>query len=244
MSSDEADRESQKLRQMRQMRKEKLENQAHNLHFALVSHIARTILPGGFWRKNIGRHDDKSTLHLTFDDGPYPETTPALLDLLDEFGVKATFFFIGDHIRQHPDLAVNVLERGHEIGNHSMTHRLLLSLSRAEIAREIDDTNALITSISGLKPRLFRPPYGLLDNRTARMLEDRRMVRVYWGAMASDFRPIGTNKVVERILQQIKNENLIVLHEGDSKIAAQTIASTRRILEITLDKGYRFEPII
>lgn len=167
-----------------------------------------------------------------------------MLDLLDEFGVKATFFFIGKHIRLHPDLALQVLERGHDIGNHSMTHRLMLTLSKAEIEREIDDTNALITDISGYKSRLFRPPYGLLDNRTARMLQNRRMVRVYWGAMASDFKPIGTDKVVERILQQIKNENLIVLHEGGNKIAGQTLASTRRILQITLDKGYRFEPII
>jgi len=228
----------------RYKKKEQLENQAHNLHFALISHIARNILPGGYWRKNIASHQDKSTLHLTFDDGPYPETTPALLDLLDEFGVKATFFFIGKHIRLHPDLALQVLERGHDIGNHSMTHRLMLTLSKAEIEREIDDTNALITDISGYKSRLFRPPYGLLDNRTARMLQNRRMVRVYWGAMASDFKPIGTDKVVERILQQIKNENLIVLHEGGNKIAGQTLASTRRILKITLDKGYRFEPII
>jgi peptidoglycan/xylan/chitin deacetylase (PgdA/CDA1 family) len=224
-------------------RKHELENKAHNLHLAFVTSIAQAVMPSGFWRSNRHPRQSLPALHLTYDDGPHPQTTPQLLELLDEFGVKATFFFIGTNMEKYPQLVLDALEHGHEVANHTMNHRFLLALSTREIEKEIDRATELLLDLSGAKTRLFRPPFGLLDNRVTRVLHERRLGCVFWGAMASDWKPIGEDKVVKRIFEQLLSQDLIVLHEGP-EIASQCLKATRLILEKAASLEAEFAPII
>lgn len=223
------------------------EHRIHNVKFGLLTTIAKQFLPGGYWSKN--RHHSENTpetkhpvLHLTFDDGPSPGTTLALLDLLAKEEVTATFFFIGENVRRYPELVEAVAKAGHHIGNHSLDHPFFPRLSIAQMEKQIDTTNDEIESITGTKPKLFRPPYGLIDNRGARLLSERHMSTVYWGAVADDWQPLGAPVVVKRIMRQLPKEELIVLHEG-LDIGAQNLEACRQVIHLTRDLGYRIDPI-
>jgi peptidoglycan/xylan/chitin deacetylase (PgdA/CDA1 family)/glycosyltransferase involved in cell wall biosynthesis len=99
---------------------------------------------------------------LTFDDGPHPEHTPALLDMLQKLGVRATFFLVGERAAAHPDLVRRIVAEGHEIGNHTWSHQHPLTLSSAEFVSEVRRADALLAELSGRSPALFRPPHGKL----------------------------------------------------------------------------------
>lgn len=223
------------------------EHRIHKIKFGLLTSIAKQFLPGGYWSKN--RHHSENApgakhpvLHLTFDDGPSPGTTQPLLDLLAQEGVKATFFFVGENVRRYPQLVEAVARAGHHIGNHSLNHPFFPRLSLSEMEKQIDTTNDEIESITGAKPKLFRPPYGLIDNRGARLLSERHMSPVYWGAVADDWQPLGAPVVVKRIMRQLPKEELIVLHEGVD-IASQNLEACRQVIHLTRDLGYRIDPI-
>ncbi len=218
------------------------ENRLHKFNMTFLRALAKPILPAGYWAKNrYTRHDEQTPINLTFDDGPDPTTTKELLVVLDDEKVKGTFFFIGENIRRYPELVEAVHKAGHTIGNHSMTHAFLPRLNTKAVEKEIDQTNQLITEIVGVSPTLFRAPFGILDKRCAEILKERRMSTVYWGAMADDFRPIGDEAVVSRIMKQIPGNELVVLHEGHH--ASQCISSTREIIRRSKELGFTFEPI-
>lgn len=218
------------------------ENRMHRFNMTFLRALAKPILPAGYWSKNrYTRHDEKTPINLTFDDGPNPATTRELLVVLEDEKVKGTFFFIGENIRLYPELVEAVHKAGHIIGNHSMTHTFLPNLTRKAVEKEIDQTNQLIIDIVGTGPTLFRAPYGIMDKRCAEALKERRMSTVYWGAMADDFRPIGEDAVVSRIMKQIHGNELVVLHEGLHP--SQCIKSTREIIRRSKDLGFTFEPI-
>jgi len=134
------------------------ENRMHKFNMTFLRALAKPILPAGYWSKNrYTRHDEKTPINLTFDDGPNPATTKELLVVLEDEKVKGTFFFIGENIRLYPELVEAVYKAGHIIGNHSMTHTFLPNLTRKAVEKEIDQTNQLITDIIGTGPTLFRP---------------------------------------------------------------------------------------
>ena len=101
---------------------------------------------------------------LTFDDGPSREYTAEILDILKEYGVKATFFVVGVNIEKSPDLLRRIVAEGHEIGNHTYSHPHLQKMDTATLAKELTRTDGLIQSITGLSPTLFRPPEGVVTD--------------------------------------------------------------------------------
>lgn len=230
---------------LREQKKDDFQNRMHGINMSLLTALARPILPAGYWSKNkSGRPGDgheSRPINLTFDDGPDPQTTRELLVVLADENVKATFFFIGENIRRYPDLVEAAHKAGHTIANHSMSHPFLPSLNLRKLEKEIDETNDLITSITNSPVKLFRPPFGLLDNRGARVLNERRMTAVYWGAMADDYRAIGEAAVVSRIMSKIPGNELVVLHEGHH--AVQCVNSTREIIRRSKELGHTFEAI-
>ena len=206
--------------------------------------FARTVLPGGYWAhndKNEGQNA-RPILNLTYDDGPCPATTSRLLDLLDKEQIKATFFCIGQNIERHPQLVEEIFSRGHTVANHSWNHSFLPALTRAGMALQIDKTNELLASITGETPTLFRPPYGIMDSRCAKLLKERRMTAVYWGAVSEDWRNIGVDNVVAHIMARLPSAPLIVMHEGD-EVAEQCLAASKTIISRVKDQGYTFGPI-
>ncbi len=198
----------------------------------------RAVLPDGYWHN----HGSGRLCHLTFDDGPCPETTPALLDLLKDNNIKATFFFTGENAERYPELVKRARDEGHEIGNHTHRHLPPLFISKAVFEHEVDKASEMIKRAAGGAPRVMRPPYGLIDHDKAKALKERDLLCVYWGAVAEDWQTLGATEVVRRIIRQTKEGSVIVLHESRHN-ARQCIRSTVQIVKWAISKGLKFGPI-
>lgn len=153
---------------------------------------------------------------LTFDDGPDPEATPALLDLLRRENVKATFFLIGRRVDEHPELARRITDEGHLLGNHSHNHRWQSTLtSRSAVTREMTDAQAAIERATGIAPRFYRPPIGLTTPHFQTAIRRVGLRLVGW-----EVRPFDTkypaDEVVRRVLRGVKPGSIVLLHDGFS----------------------------
>lgn len=264
-SPDSIDRKKDRKKEREKLKEDPrdFEHRLHNAKMSFLNYMARKVLPGGFWSGNrlqpgASAGDNataisgtsptaldpkgKTRLHLTFDDGPDPGSTPALLNLLAEKRVIATFFFVGANARKNASLVKEVHGAGQIIGNHSMNHLFLPVQTTKKIESEIDEANQVLEEITGERPSLFRPPFGLIDRRGAELLAARRMSPVYWGAVADDWQYIGEEAVTRRILKQLPREELIVLHEGPH-LGKQTVNAAALLIDRCLELGFSFDSI-
>lgn len=211
-----------------------------NTKIDLITELGKRMLPAGFW----GRASEAECPHvmLTFDDGPHPATTPLLLELLEEFGVRASFFLIGSNCRKYPELVSAIHEAGHIIGNHTYNHLPLTFLSTAQIEKEIVRTNEVIEECTGEAPHIFRPPFGIMDYRAGKCLQKLDMTPVYWGSAPEDWNIPGADRVIRRVMWKIADGTLIVLHEG-AMLAGQTIPAAKEILYRCQTLGYEFSKV-
>ena len=204
-----------------------------------LTEIGRKHLPDGYWGRSFEPGSRPGPVCLTFDDGPDPATTPHLLELLEETGCQATFFLIGSHAARHSHLVDKIAAAGHCIGNHSFSHYWMPALGTGAVESEIDRANYEIESITGVRPQLFRPPFGMIDRRAASCLAERRMVPVYWGAVPSDWEAPGAPRVTGRVMRRLSAGSLIVLHERKT-LAKQTISAAKEIICKGKELGYEF----
>jgi len=154
------------------------------------------------------------TLALTFDDGPNPAVTPALLDLLDKYEARATFFMIGRHVRACPDLAAEIAARGHALGNHTDTHPNLLWLSQARILHELARCAASIFEATGQQTTIMRPPYGFRGPQVHAAARQAGLgPPIMWSKSARDWAPQPTGQLIQR-LQTARAGDIILLHDG------------------------------
>lgn len=153
---------------------------------------------------------------LTFDDGPSPEHTPQVLDLLDEAGVKATFFVIGKKAAAHPELVRDMVARGHAVGIHGHVHDRLLTLRSPEtVGDDLAEAIATIEGITGVRPTMFRPPVGLTSPRVARALEWFDLVVVGWSVRGLDgVRSARPERVAERVVPKLEDGAIVLLHDA------------------------------
>ena len=156
---------------------------------------------------------DSCMLALTFDDGPDPDITPRVLDSLDEIGARATFFMLGEQVRKYPAVARMVLQRGHLIGNHSMTHSKMFLMSRKEAAREIEDTQTALSDAVGIEPKWFRPPYGIFDLTTADEVRNRGLAMVLWTVLSGDYSDDPPDRILRRLEPFIRPGAVMVFHD-------------------------------
>lgn len=171
----------------------------------------------------VGSTVDRS-LYLTFDDGPHPEHTGPLLDLLAAHGAKASFFLIGQQVERHPELVRRIVEEGHTVGNHSYSHPRFETLSLDQQFAEIDRTDALLATISGHPRHGFRPPRGVLTLRMlARCLRERRKI-LYWSYDSLDY----SRRPVPELLATIEGSPVrageIILMHDDSDHSLHLLA--------------------
>lgn len=165
----------------------------------------------------IGRGPpDARGVALTFDDGPSPEHTPRVLDLLDEAGVKATFFVIGRKAEAHPELVREIVARGHAIGLHGYAHDRLFSLRSARyVEQDLTRAASVIERITGARPTLFRPPIGHTSPRIARVVDALELEVVGWSARGLDglarARP---DRVAARVIPGLRDGAIVLLHDA------------------------------
>jgi len=187
----------------------------------------------------------RRALGLTFDDGP-GERTLEMLELLDRYRARATFFQCGVNIERHPDVARAVAKAGHEIGNHSFTHPRFHFRSSRFIEDELTRAQSAILNITGVSPALFRAPYGIRWMGMRAAQRRLNLLGVMWTVIGHDWRlPAGA--IVERVLKGTGNGAIICLHDG-REIQAKpdigpTVEAVRRLMPVLRDQGFTFETV-
>lgn len=162
------------------------------------------LIAGAVWRiRGSGRK-----VYLTFDDGPIPEVTPWVLDTLEEYGIHATFFCVGDNVERHPELLDEIRRRGHMVGNHTMNHMQSLHASNLTYLRNVVQANRLIGS------RLFRPPHGLIKHRAARAIK-RHYTIIMHDLVSCDYNhKLSGEQVLNNVKRKARPGSIIVFHDS------------------------------
>ncbi|MBW4618771.1 MAG: polysaccharide deacetylase family protein [Cyanosarcina radialis HA8281-LM2] len=181
----------------------------------------------------------EKVIALTLDDGPWPETTLQMLGILKQNDVKATFFWTGQAVKQHPQLAQRVVADGHAIGNHTM-HHWYHHMGRNIAAREIDDTAALIYQTTGVKTSLFRPPGGFLKNGLAGYAKQQKYAVVMWSVSSADTdRNAQPQAYVNNVLKGAKPGAIVLMHDGGGD-RSKSVKALPLIIAGLKQQGYRF----
>ncbi|MCX5726519.1 MAG: polysaccharide deacetylase family protein, partial [Candidatus Saganbacteria bacterium] len=193
----------------------------------------------------------RQVVALTFDDGPKPEFSQRILNILDLYGIKATFFVVGKEAREQPDEVYRMYDSGQEIGSHTYSHASLMGLSEKEIKIEIEKLDGLIYEITGQRPKYFRPPGGAYDGRILGIVKDHGMSLVLWDLNSSDYDSESeefeidkdydalAKELADRVIKKAKNGSIILLHNGSS----QTIKALPAIIEGLRAGGFAFVTI-
>ncbi|MDR2040713.1 MAG: polysaccharide deacetylase family protein [Tannerella sp.] len=192
--------------------------------------IYRALFPGAIWRLP----DVEKCVYLTFDDGPIPEITQWVLDLLDSYGVKATFFCVGDNVRKYPEIYRRVAECGHRVGNHTCNHVQGLRYQSKKYVANVEKAAEWIDS------DLFRPPHGHM--RLPQLWRLRKHYRiVMWDVVTRDYSPHMTSQGVFNIVKKYtRNGSILVFHDS-LKAADRMKEALPRAIEWLLNEGYRFK---
>ena len=175
---------------------------------------------------------------LTFDDGPDERSTPALLDLLREAGVKATFFCIGKRVEAAPELTARIAREGHLVENHSFTHSNLTNFFTVTRLRgEVLQNQTAIERATGVAPRMYRPPIGQSNPRTFRVARELGLAVIGWTAGGLDTRIKQPERVVERIKKRLQPGGIILLHDGNIP-PERLLPTVKMLLETLRDLDY------
>jgi len=185
------------------------------------------------------------TVALTFDDGPNPDATPAILDALAERGVKATFFVLGRHAERWPDLVRRVADEGHAIGNHGYFHRKLHFKSPAYVRDDLTRGTREIEQSAGVHPKLFRAPHGFRSPWVTWIARSLGQRTVGWSLGVWDSDRPGVEAIASRTVEGAKPGSILLLHDGDgydpSGDRMQTARAVPLIVDRLRDQGYRFD---
>ncbi len=153
---------------------------------------------------------------ITFDDGPHPEGTPQILEVLASHGARATFFVIGEQVVRRPALLRRILEQGHAIALHGYRHRLQLRLSAAELRDDLERGLAAIEDAAGIRPTHHRPPYGVYSPAGLQAARSRGLVPLLWSAWGKDWRKFTTpERIARRATAGVSAGGVILLHDAD-----------------------------
>ena len=196
--------------------------------------LYRLLFPEAFCR--VKYPSEKPVVFLTFDDGPVPEVTPRVLDLLDELGVKATFFMVGDNVRRHPELLEEVRRRGHGVGNHTMHHLQGMRTRGVSYLRDVAEADALIGS------RLFRPPHGIMRWGQARAIKNRYNIIMY-DVVSRDYnRRLSPERIFDNVRRYSRDGSIIVFHDS-LKARDNMLAAMPRAVRWLQEQGYEFRTL-
>ena len=209
----------------------------------------RRLYPGALWRVN----PDEKAVYLTFDDGPIPEVTPWVIDQLERYGVKATFFMVGDNISKYPEIFRLVVEKGHRMGNHTFNHirgfsrKYFTSYSYLENTEKAYDLmreqmKGLNCSESQLRPLLFRPPHGHMGWAQYITLKRRYRI-VMWDLVTRDYsKKLRGPQVLANVLRYTRNGSIITFHDSLKSWQNGNLQyALPRAIEFFMEEGYQMK---
>lgn len=196
------------------------------------SGFLKLIYPNGIFRKNPEDH----SVYLTFDDGPIPQVTPWLLETLDKYGIKATFFIVGDNARKYPELLQEIIKRGHRLGNHTFNHVRGMRMRTPDYIDNVKKCDRYF------KTKLFRPPHGIMKKWEYRyMLESYDIV--FYDVITRDYNEkLGGIKVFDNVRKYTRNGSIIVFHDS-IKSEKNLKYALPKAIEWLMAEGYQFKTL-
>lgn len=198
------------------------------------------LYPKRIWKVKPGELPATKSVYFTFDDGPIPEVTPWVLDVLKKYNAKASFFCIGDNLRKYPDIVKRILAEGHTLGNHTQHHLNGWKTKRAIYLSDVEEAQSYI-DLHQLPYKYFRPPYGKLTSRAANHLLGNGYKIVMWDVLSKDYdSSVSKHVCLSNVTQNIEPGSIVVFH--DSLKAEKNLRFVLpKAIETTLEKGYRLE---
>jgi len=206
----------------------------------------QSMAPTGQWygRTFAGLKRASKQIALTYDDGPNDPHTFKLLEVLARHEVHATFFMIGRYVRQRPDIVLDVSRAGHVIGNHTLTHSLLIFESAAQTRTELVECRAALTDAVGKHSNLFRPPFGGRRPATLRTARELGLETVMWNVTGYDWNAPSAALVEKKVAGQIHGGDVILLHDGGHRAMGSdrgpTVIATDNLIRRYKDQGFQF----
>lgn len=184
------------------------------------------------------QREDK-VVAISFDASWGNEDTQTLIDILAKYGVKATFFLVGDWVDRYPESVIALSEAGHEVMNHSSTHAHFSKLTEDEIISDIEKCNGKIETLTGKKPTLFRCPYGEYDDHVIKAVNSMGMTAIQWDVDSLDWKGISANEISSRVTTKVQPGSIVLFHNA----AENTPEALPGIIEKLIADGYKFVPV-
>ncbi|MDP4104208.1 MAG: polysaccharide deacetylase family protein [Bacillota bacterium] len=186
-------------------------------------------------------HSSKKVIALTFDDGPHPKFTPQVLTLLKQYDAHATFFQIGYRMQQYPQIVQLVIQAGHELGNHSMTHQYENKTGASIMCMDVEKAEGIIQKYQPNHIKLYRPPGGYIDNALLKELKrlDYKIILWSYHQDTKDWSMPGAEVIANQIIQHARSGDIVLLHDGGGN-RGQTIQALKSILPALKQQGYQF----
>lgn len=176
---------------------------------------------------------DQKMIAITFDDGPHPTNTQKILDALEKYGGRATFFMLGQNAQEYPDAVKAVYESGSEIGIHTWNHPQLTKLSSDKILKQVQDTSDVIYELTGYRPKIVRPPYGAINDTVKTTLKDYPLI--CWNIDSEDWKSKDENVFVPRVMKDVSDGDIVLLHD----IHNTTVPGAEKIIKQLTEQGYQ-----
>ncbi|SFL67250.1 polysaccharide deacetylase family sporulation protein PdaB/delta-lactam-biosynthetic de-N-acetylase,TIGR02884 [Gracilibacillus orientalis] len=204
------------------------------------------IYPGQKINKPI-QHDkvylgdsSKKRMALTFDDGPEDTYTPEILEILKKKNVKATFFVLGERAKEYPEIVEQIHEEGHVIGNHTWDHPHLPELEEEQFIDNIQSASEEIEEIIGIKPNLFRPPFGEIEDHQLELLHNRGYKAVMWSADTKDWSGISAEEIVSTVMKEANPGVIVLQHNYHASGPFETVEALPQMIDELRAEGYEF----
>jgi peptidoglycan/xylan/chitin deacetylase (PgdA/CDA1 family) len=189
------------------------------------------------WRKFPGLERVPAGVALTFDDGPDPDSTPLLLDVLDKVGIRATFFVVGEQLMRHHALAREALARGHELGLHGFGHERHAGMRGRMAADDVARGLGTFEAAVGRVPRCFRPPYGSFNAASYAACLDLGMEPVYWSHWGLDWEPIGAERIADLATRDWEDGAIVLLHDSPLYAPRESARATAEAIPLLAERA-------
>lgn len=186
--------------------------------------------------------NNSQKIALTFDDGPHPKYTRKILDILKKYDIKATFFVIGQNIEYYPGILEEIIDEGHEIGNHTYNHKHTKQLNESDFDREVKSCDKIVEEVCNYKIKLFRPPEGFVDSKVKQVADELEYSIILWNIDTRDWAHSTPAEIERNVLTNVTAGDIILMHDYTSG-KNTTIEALERIIPKLLSEGYKFVKI-
>ena len=209
--------------------------------FTIFFDQAVLVRRGTVYHENV----KEKVVALTFDDGPSPQWTPLILDELKKANVKATFFMLGEHVKKYPQVARRVAAEGHDIGNHTYSHRVLIYYKMVELENEIKQAENVIRQVTGKTTVFFRPPKAWLTGEEKQKIKELGYQVVLWSLNSKDWVTFDDKYIIKYLLHHVRPGDIILFHDSGGVFTVEggnrkeTVLAIRKLIERLKERGYR-----